>query len=478
VTTIMLQRLMRITSRAVVASILVLALLVSGVSAQSTRALPSDSEIRSILVDRVDKYRQSPGMIVGVIEPQGRRIVAYGSLAAGDARPLNGDTVFEIGSITKVFTSLLLADMVERGEVALTDPVAKYIPSDVRMPERHDEQITLLDLATHTSGLPRMPTNVDARDPSNPFADYSVTQLYAFLSSYRLPRDIGALFEYSNIGGALLGHALAQRAGLDYASLVEKRIAKPLSMNSTRVELTSAMKERLAVGHAYGLEPTPNWDLGALGAAGALHSTANDLLTLLAAHLGYTETPLAPAMAAMMKVRRDSGRGEVALAWFIESHGGVQLISHSGSTGGYLSFIGYDPKARVGVVVLSNSGTGAGVDDIGIHLLNPKVPLLNGEALKPQKPRMEVTLAPELLDSYVGQYRFPSDQMATITREGSHLLLQGDGDVKVVFYAESNQDFFAKLMDAQITFNTDRQGRVDELIFHRSGSDLHVKRID
>jgi serine-type D-Ala-D-Ala carboxypeptidase/endopeptidase len=474
----MLQRLMRVTSQVVIALSLVLALLVCDAASQSARTIPSDSEIRNILAERVDKYRQSPGIIVGVIEPQGRRIISYGKLAAGDPRSLNGDTVFEIGSITKVFTSLLLADMVERGEVELTDPVSKYVPSNVRLPERQDEQITLLDLATHTSGLPRMPSNIDPRDPSNPFADYSVTQLYAFLSSYQLSRDIGARFEYSNIGGALLGHALAQRAGLDYGSLVEKRIAKPLGMDSTRVELTSTMKERLAVGHAYGLEPTPNWDLGALAGAGALHSTANDLLTLLAAHLGYTETPLAPAMAAMLRVRRDFGRGKVALAWFVETHDGVEIISHSGSTGGYLSFIGYDPKARVGVVVLSNSGTGAGVDDIGRHLLNPRVPLLDGEALKPQKPRMEVTLAPELLDSYVGHYRFPSSQTATITREGSHLLLQGDGDIKVVFYAESNQNFFAKLMDAQITFNTDRQGRVAELIFHRSGSDLHVKRID
>lgn len=469
---------MRPTSRRIAGLILALALAVQTTGAQSSQAVPTDSEIRRILVERVDRYRQSRGIVVGVIEPQGRRIVAYGNLASGDPRPLNGDTVFEIGSITKVFTSLLLADMAEHGEVDLTDPVAKYVPPEVRIPERHEEQIRLLDLATHTSGLPRMPSNVNPRDPFNPFADYSVNQLYDFLSSYQLPRDIGAGFEYSNIGGALLGHVLAQRAGLDYGTLVEQRIAKPLGMDSTRVELTAELKKRLAVGHAYGLEPTPNWDLGALGAAGALHSTANDLLTFLAADLGYTETPLAPAMAAMLRVRRDSGRGKVALAWFVETHDGAEMISHSGGTGGYLSFIGYDPKRRVGVVVLSNSGTGAGVDDIGIHLLNPDAPLLDGKALQPQKERKEIAVAPELLDTYVGRYRFPSSQMASILREGSHLLLQPEGDVKVVFYAESNQSFFAKLMDAQITFNTDRQGRVTELVFRRNGSDTRVKRIE
>jgi len=457
---------------------LTLALVAQGAAAQSAREVPSDSEIRKILAERVDKYRQSVGIVVGVIEPQGRRVVAYGNLAAGDTRPLNGDTVFEIGSITKVFTSLLLADMVERGEVELTDPVAKYLPATVNVPQRRAEQITLEDLATHTSGLPRMPVNVDSRDPANPFADYSVNRLYEFLSGYQLPRDIGEAFEYSNIGGALLGHALAQRAGRNYETLVETRIVVPLEMKSTSVTLTPEMKARLAVGHAYGLEPTPNWDLGALSAAGALKSTANDLLTFLAANLRYTQTPLSQALASMLKVRRDRDRGTIALEWFLDLRGGVEIISHSGSTGGYQSFIGYDPKARVGVVVLSNSGTGAGVDDIGIHLLNPRVPLLDGDTLAPPKPRKEIAVEPKLLETYVGRYQFPSSQLASVTYEGGHLFLQGEGDVKVAFYPESNQDFFAKIMDAQMTFNTDREGRVTGLIFHRSGADLRVKRID
>src|SRR5712671_795164 len=196
--------------RIATASLLTL-VLVAQSDGQSARVVPSDAEIRQILVERVDKYRQSVGIVVGVIGPSGRRIISYGNLASGDSRPLNGDTVFEIGSITKVFTSLLLADMVGRNEVALSDPVAKYLPATVRVPERRGEQITLEDLATHTSGLPRMPANVDSRDPANPFAEYSVDRLYDFLSNYRLPRDIGESFEYSNIGGALLGHALSQR---------------------------------------------------------------------------------------------------------------------------------------------------------------------------------------------------------------------------------------------------------------------------
>ena len=172
--------------------VLLAALLSVSSAGAQTSPVPSDAEIRKILVDRIDVQKQSVGIVVGVIEPAGRRIVSYGSLAKNDPRPLNGDTVFEIGSITKVFTSLLLADAVERGEVALTDPVAKFLPAKVKMPERGGRAITLQDLATHTSGLPRLPTNFAPKDPANPYADYSFENLYTFLSGYQLTRDIGA----------------------------------------------------------------------------------------------------------------------------------------------------------------------------------------------------------------------------------------------------------------------------------------------
>ena len=190
----------------------------SSVMAQSARqpAMPTDSEIRQILFDRIDVQHQSVGIVVGVIGPEGRRVIAYGQLEKSDPRPLSGDTVFEIGSMTKVFTSLLLAGMVQRGEVALDDPVAKYLPAKVKMPERNGRQITLVDLSTHTSGLPRLPTNMKPADPNNPYADYTVEQLYQFLSRYQLTRDIGSQYEYSNLGGGLLGHVLALRAGMSY----------------------------------------------------------------------------------------------------------------------------------------------------------------------------------------------------------------------------------------------------------------------
>lgn len=439
-------------------------------------AVPSDSDIRQMLVDRIDVQHQSVGIVVGVIGPKGRRVIAYGHLEKGDPRPLSGDTIFEIGSVTKVFTSLLLSEMAQRGEVALKDPVAKYLPATVKMPEHNGKQITLVDLATHTSGLPRMPTNFTPKDPNNPYVDYSVEQLYQFLSGYQLTRDIGSQYEYSNLGGGLLGLALARRAGMDYGELVRSRICDPLGMDSTRVTLTPEMKARLAVGHNAAMEPAENWELGpAFAGAGALRSSVNDLLMFLAANLGSTKTPLAPAMAAMLSVRRPTAQPglEVGLGWHIFTTGGKEIIWHNGGTGGYRSFLGFDPKTGVGVVLLSNAETAAGVDDIGRHLLDPSVPLMT-----PPKEHKQVTVNPNLFDGYVGRYQLAPNFIITITRDGGHLFEQATGQPKFQIFPEGDRDYFLKVVDAQITFVTDSHGRATELILHQGGLDQHAKRIE
>jgi D-alanyl-D-alanine-carboxypeptidase/D-alanyl-D-alanine-endopeptidase len=439
--------------------------------------VPPDSEIRKILADRIDTAHQSVGIVVGVIEPKGRRIVVYGSLEKGDPRPLNGDTIFEIGSITKVFTSLLLADMVERGEVSLSDPVTKYLPEGAKMPEGGGRAITLQDLSTHTSGLPRLPTNLKPRDPANPYADYSVEQLYAFLSSYMLTRDVGSKFEYSNLGGGLLGHVLARRAGVDYETLVKSRICGPLSMTSTGITLSPEVKAKLAAGHNDKLEPVSNWDLPTLAGAGALRSSANDMLAFLAANLGYTKTPLAPAMAAMLKGRRPAGAPglEIGLGWLIRTKDGNEVVWHNGGTGGYRTFTGFDAKARVGVVVLSNTETAVGVDDIGMHLLDADSPLMNP---KPPKERKEISVDPKLFDGYVGRYQLAPTFILTITREGAGLFAQATDQPKFQIFPESERDYFLKVVDAQITFEAGGDGRAAALVLHQNGQDHRAKRME
>jgi CubicO group peptidase (beta-lactamase class C family) len=356
-----------------------LVLLVTEAIAQTPppAAAPPDSEIRRILIDRIDTQKQGVGIVVGVIEPRGRRVIAYGRLEKGDKRPLDGDTLFEIGSITKVFTALLAADMAQRGELKLDDPIAKYLPPGTKVPERNGRQITLVDLATHTSALPRMPNNFRPKDPENPYADYTVEALYSFLSSYELPRDIGVKFEYSNLGFGLLGQGLAHRAGMDYEQLVVTRICDPLHMNSTRITLSTPLRQRLAAGHSADLVPVPGWDIPTLAGAGALRSSTNDLLNFLAAMMGYTNNPLAAAQKTTLGISRPTGGAFIdsGLGWVIDTRGGGQIIWKNGGTGGYRTFIGYSPQTRIGVVALSNTTTNEGTDDIGLHLLDARYPL-------------------------------------------------------------------------------------------------------
>jgi serine-type D-Ala-D-Ala carboxypeptidase/endopeptidase len=454
----------------------ILILLAPAVMAQSSSSVfPSDSEIRDMLIQRIDTQKQSVGIVIGLIEPSGRRVVSYGALAKDSKNTPDGKTVFEIGSMTKVFTSLLLADMVQRGEVALADPVAKYLPSTVKMPERGGKQITLEDLATHTSGLPRLPSNLNPKDPANPYADYSVEQLYQFLSSYQLTRDIGSKYEYSNLGGGLLGHVLARRAGMSYEDLVRNRICDPLHMANTRITLSPEMKTHMAQGYDTALAPVPLWDLPTLAGAGGLRSTADDLLTFLAANLDYVKSPLAPAMAAMLKVRKPTGMAdvEIALGWHISTSDGREIVWHNGGTGGFRSFMGFDPKTRIGVVALSNAGTAAGVDDIGQHLLNPKAPLAQAP-----KQHTEVAVDPKLFDGYVGKYQLTQTFILTITREGNQLFLQATGQPKVQIFPESAREYFLKAVDAQISFETDSQGKAISLTLHQNGANPKATRIE
>jgi len=434
------------------------------------RAVPGSDEICEILVRRIDHQKQAVGIVVGIIEPNGRRVVALGHLANGDPRTVDGDTIFEIGSVSKVFTSLLLADMVNRNEVALDDPAAKYLPGDVTLPERNGKAITLLDLSTHRSGLPSLPTNLKPKDPHNPYADYRVDDLYQFLSGYTLPRDPGSEFEYSNLGAGLLGHLLASRAGTDYESLIRIRITEPLGMSDTGIALASSMKPRMATGHNAMLVPVANWDFLTLAGAGALRSSANNLLTLLEAFLGYRESPLAPAMKAMLDVRRRHGQTEIGLGWMISSAHDRHIAVHDGGTGGFRSWVGYDPKERIGVVVLSNASTLIGGFDIGIHLLDPKWPLANPEA--PQE-RTEVAIDPRLLDRCTGRYQVTPTLILEITRDGNRLfaqaLIQTNSGPKFELFAESENKFFAKVSDKQLAFDTGPDGRATSLILYAAG---------
>ncbi len=457
-------------------SALVLLLLVVGVAPAQTATAPAptDAEIRQVLADRIDVGKKSVGIVVGTIGPQGTRVVGYGKLDTNDPRTPDGDTVYEIGSVTKVFTSLLLADMVNKGEVKLDDPVAKYLPATVKVPERNGKKITLVDLATQSSGLPPMPNNFHPKDPSNPYADYSSAQMYEFLSGYQLTRDPGEKYEYSNLGIGLLGHALCLRAGKDYETLVRERVLKPLKMDDTAVTFTPFMKAHLAAGHGAKLEPAANWDIATLTGAGALRSTANDMLKFLSAWLGYTQSPLAAAMKNQLATRRTTTipNVDIALAWHIFTQYNREIFWHSGGTGGYHSFVAFDPKARTGIVVLSNSTSD--IDDIGRHFLEPQFALTKMVA---QREHQEVALDPKVFDQYVGKYQLAAGAVLSVTRDGDKFIAQLTGQPAFRVFPESETEFFFRVVDAQLTF-VKENGKVTRVVLHQAGRDVPAPRIE
>jgi CubicO group peptidase (beta-lactamase class C family) len=295
--------------------------------------------------------------VVGVITKKAREIISYGHFDPDDPRVPDGDTAYGIGSVTKVFTALLLADMAGKGEVKLSDPISKYLPASVHAPSHNGKQITLLDLATHYSGLPRQPDNFSF--------NYSSGQMYDFLDHYKMTRDPGEKYEYSNFGFGLLGQILALRAGTDYDTLLRARITEPLGMSRTAVHPTREMERNMAPGHKFNMQKAPVWESPALEGAGSIRSTANDLLIFLAANMGIIKTPLQPALKKMLSVQRPAPpASKVAMGWHIQSG----IVCHNGQNNGYYAFVGFDPHRKIGVVVLSNSNDP--IDDIAWRIFS------------------------------------------------------------------------------------------------------------
>lgn len=348
--------------------------------ALSATAAVNSKELQQVLRDAVDS-RRTVGIVVGIIDANGKNIYSYGKTAS-NGRTVDGETVFEIGSVTKTFTATLLADMVKQGLVSLDDPVAKYLPEGVKMPSRGGKVITLLDLATHRSGLPRMSTNWKPADLYNPYVDYTAEKLFEFLSNYTLPRDIDASFEYSNLGAGLLGEVLARKAGKGYEALLSERIFHPLEMNSSGIVSRPEMSDRLATGHLPGLMPVKNWDFDVLAGCGAIRSTVNDMLKYVAAYMGLKPSPLSSAMAMARQERKDTDipNSRIGLAWYTDKLPAAVVVWHNGETLGYHSFIGFDLKQKRGIVVLTNCKNN--IDDIGFHLLDNQVPLTKIEPKK------------------------------------------------------------------------------------------------
>ncbi|HMQ63280.1 MAG TPA: serine hydrolase [Flavilitoribacter sp.] len=393
-----------------------LLLLSVSILAAQKKQLPDD--VVASIRERIENGH-SPGIVVGIIDKDGPQYYAFGAKTAG-GEPVDEHSIYEIGSISKTFTATLLAQNILNGKMKADDPAQQYLPKSVTMPMRNGRQITLGELSDHTSGLPRLPANLNPADPSNPYADYTVEQMYAFLSGYELPRDIGSQYEYSNLAQGLLGHILALQAGKSYEELLIENIAGPLGMDETKITFDEQMKKNLAMGYSQGMQ-VPNWDFPTLAGAGAIRSSLHDMLRYIGANMGLIKSDFYPAMQLAHTMRHDKAGGiRVGLGWHISKGSDGDVIWHNGGTGGYRTFAGFVRETGEGVVVLTNSTKGA--DDIGFHLLNPEANLIKvkksalaviRKAIDAEGPDAGLNAWATLKNEHAGDYELNEDEMNT-----------------------------------------------------------------
>ncbi len=421
-----------------------------------------------LLPERVEKAAQEriaagtyQTLAFGVVGGDDSEVVVFGEL--DDGKALDGDTVYEIGSVTKTFTATLLARAVLSGTVSLDTPVAQLLP-DFKIPSRRGKEITLGKLATQHSGLPRMPSNFQPKDPANPYADYDAAKLKEFFTEYELLCVPGASYEYSNLGFGLLGYALAQLEGTTYGALIDEEILKPLGMTMSGTAFTDAMRAHLALGyHEFG-KAAKNWDHGALAGAGAIRSTANDMLRYLKANMGIDELSLVTAMKLAQLPRSDMDKAtRIGLAWMATEKG---IVWHNGSTFGYRSFLGFTADRRRGVAILAN--TAADADDLGFATLDGDAPLA---------PAYEaISLDVATLSRYVGKYWF-NFGVLVVALKSDHLEAQLTGQRAFTIFASARDKFFYRSVNAQLDFERDAGGQVVAVILHQNGRDMQAPRV-
>jgi serine-type D-Ala-D-Ala carboxypeptidase/endopeptidase len=424
-------------------------------TAADTSLLPA--RINDSIRDRI-AAGEYPALVVAVVDGDRSDVYSFGKLDNG--KQPDADTLFEIGSVTKTFTALLLAEQVTAGKLKLETPVAALLPG-FTIPSRNGKTVTLENLAEQHSGLPRLPNNFDPADASDPYIDYGDDKLKAFLAAYTLPRDPGSKYEYSNLGVGLLGYALARHADMPYEMLLKQRIFGPLGMRSSTVTLDDTSRTRVAGGHDDDGKAVGNWHQNVLVGAGGISSSGTDMLRYLKANMGLLNSPLYPPMQLAHTPRADGPKVDerIGLVWMTKHGTSADVIWHNGLTGGYASFVGFTADRKHGVVILTNAQLP--VDDLGFATL------LSDEPLAPAHKRIKVL--PKDLEAYVGSYQVKPGFILSVFRDDDQLEARATGQGSFAIYPSSTDEFFAKLADISISFKRDANGTVTGLVLHQHG---------
>jgi len=430
----------------------------------------SNDDVHAALEQRFRGDRTGACIAAGVIDD--RTIsTAYYCADPNSRRPYDEHTAFEIGSVTKTMTAALLAEFIARGEVALSDPVAKLLPPGTRVPSFNGREITIGQIVTHTSGLPPLPPGYRPPDPSNPYAGATERDLLDALAATQLTREPGSKWEYSNFAMMVLSYALAKRSGKDYEALLRERLFMPLGMNETYVARRPS-NVHLAQGHLPGGKPVLPWDFHPdMAGVGGVRATLPDMLRYLEGQLGTRESAITPALARTQEQVASIDGHRMGMNWILSTRNGHSRIGHEGGTGGYSAFAAFDREAKRAVVLLSDTAltSSGGLGSLGFHLLDSSIPA--------GSPRVVATAEAGLIDALAGRYRLQGGLGLELRRNGSHLRIQADGQSEFEMGHDSAGDFYPLKFDALLRPRRKADGTYSFTWFQGGGA-LEAERIN
>jgi len=401
----------------------------------------TDVELQATIQQRLAGDRTGACMAVAVVE---KDTIArtFTCANADDAGRIDGNSAFEIGSVSKTMTAALLAEWIVRGEASLDDPLADWLPEGTVVPEFDGQPILLRHIVTHTSGLPPLPPGMDPTNPADPYADLSEQALLAALAEVTLESAPGGQFTYSNFASMVLSAAVARRAGSDFETLIKQRLFAPLGMDSAFLT-TPPAGIRAAVGHTPNAAPAPAWHFATnLAGVGGVRATLDDMVGYVQGLLGWTDAPIAPALELAQQPVSDDP--PFAMNWMLVPLDGRNVHVHEGGTGGFSAFVAVDHERQRGAVVLSDTAWHSlgGLSGLGLNLLEAAVPM--------GTPRKLANPSQELLDALVGEYQLHGAMKMSLRQRDGRLFVQAEGQDELEMAYDDAGDFSPLLFDATL----------------------------
>lgn len=446
----------------------------AGTAAHAAASAATDAELQAIVGKRLHGDRTGACFAAAVID----KTVSRAYVCADGKEPakrIDANTAFEIGSVSKPMMAALLAGLIRDGKASLDDPLSAYLPKGSSVPTFEGKPILLRHIVTHTSGLPALPAGVDY-DPLNPYAQVDAATLLKALSTTALAQAPGAKFEYSNFAAMLLSYAVAQRAGSDFETLLDTRVFAPLGMDSSYIN-RKPDGVKAAVGHTPDAKATPAWTFpGDFAGVGGVRSTLDDMVRYVQGQFGGAPPPLDTDFRMTHAPVANDAKAPIAMHWMLAQLNGRTFLAHEGGTGGFSSFVAFDPEKKFGVVILSDTALHArgGLGSLGLHLLDPKVPLGKPDTGESTAPAL--ALAADELKAYAGEYPLMPDFVLTVRVEGSTLTAQASGQGAFPLVATAKDVFEAPDFGIIIRFQRDAAGKVIALKLDQGGHTLDGTR--